>query len=134
MLCITSDGAVALLNRMLDGIPTLFHLYCNDVPRSTETILSDLVAADWPAYRPIFDRRWSPALWVDVAAFSWTDQKTWIRGSGGAPRLVYGYFVTIGRPHRLLWYEPREGGPIPMVLPTDCVTITPELSYSGPPT
>lgn len=131
MQWITESGAVALLNRLVDNLPTTFHLYINDVPGSYSAVLTDFVEASWPDYRRKFDKIWSPALWINNAAYSWTDQKVWTRGSGGLPVYVYGYYVTIGRPRRLLWFEPREAGPVPMIHSFDCVTILPQISYRG---
>jgi hypothetical protein len=126
-------SARVLLNELLVQPHASYGLFVNNIVPTSLTVLGDLVEADWPDYARIPVTVWSDAATSMGLAFSTADPVVWIRGAGGSPRTVYGYFVVFGSPGLLAWCENWQPGPIPMMAPTDQAPLTPRFTLRQDP-
>ncbi len=130
MIVVPDAAERTLLDDLLDGVTTYYHLFSNDLTPSATTILGDFVEPMWPAYAPRTVTSWTPALTIAGRAVATADQQLWTRGPIGPPGLVYGYFVTDGSLGPLLWCERRAAGPVSMQMPGNSVLILPRLTLA----
>lgn len=134
MAIIVPDVAATYdLDELLDQLDTWYHLYTVPAVLGPSTTLADLTEAAWPDYAPVRVNTWSPASIVEDRAVSLGDPVLWVRGSGGMPAQVYGYYVTDGRTGPLVWCEARAQGATPMIAAHDQVLVLPELSFRQDP-
>jgi len=121
------------LDAFLDNLTPYYHLFTTAMPEDPLIVLADFTEADWPAYAPQRASGWTPAVLVGERAASMADALLWTRGTGGAPRDVYGYYVTDTAGGPLIWWEAREEGPLPMQDPFHTVRVLPRLTLREDP-
>lgn len=129
MFVVTPDGFVLLLNSLLTQWYPWYHLYVNDYTPSSASTVGDFVEASWPDYESRLVRTFTPSMWGGASAVSFADPQRWVRGGGGSPAMVYGYYVTNGLAGPLVLAERRAFGPITMTSATDVALVLPSISF-----
>lgn len=132
-IVVPSAGARDALDAMLAELHPWTHLYVTDVTLGPDTTKDDLTEASWPDYVPMRATGWAPAVTVGGLAVADADPILWVRGDGGDPAQVYGYFVTDTKDGPLVWAERRPQGPVAMIEPTDQVLLLPRLTLREDP-
>lgn len=128
MIVLTSNGAVELCQQWTYEILLVCHLYVNLVDWSQSTTLTDIVEASFPGYSPLPVSGWSPAGWVAGQAVTRADQVVFTCSAAAAPQAVVGYYMTRGKPARLILGEPRAAGPITISAGEQVVVVLPQLT------
>jgi hypothetical protein len=128
MIVVPDGGARDALDDLLAELTGWAHLYVEDVVLGPDTTRDDLTEASWPDYQPLRVTGWAPSVALDGLAVSEADLLLWIRGPGGDPAQVYGYFVSDLKDGPLVWVERRPQGPIAMSADTDQVLLLPRLT------
>jgi hypothetical protein len=127
-LRLTPDSECYLLDALLEALETWCHLYQNDIAPKDVVDRTSFAELDVTGYAPQAVSSWVLAVFRDGRAVSDADPVQFSRGSGMEARDVYGYFITQGRDGPLLWWQRVPGDPQPMRLPTDKVTVYPQLA------
>jgi hypothetical protein len=118
----------ALLDALLDGLDTWYHLFMTALPSDTDLSLDDFTEIDWPDYTPQQVKYWAPALLDGEYAYSTADPVEWQATDDQENRKVWGYYVTNGRDGALLWWEMRCEAPIDMSVTGAVCVVWPRLT------
>jgi len=128
MIVLLSEGAEALLDVWTDTVGYTYHLYCNELSPSDVINRTSFVEATFPGYKPQPAKGWTNAATVEGCTSSSADPILWSCAADTDPQDVWGYFVTMGLTGPLLFWEPRDTGPVRIAAKGDPVELFPRLT------
>lgn len=129
-LVVSKGGSILDLNARRTSFlnTTVIHLFKNDYIPTLNTILADLVEADFSNYTSL-NLSWPNAVFLNGINQAQTnaDPVSWVQQDPlGIFNTVFGYYVT--RSGGLLWAE-RFAAPVPILIAGSGLTVTATLTY-----
>lgn len=129
MLVIPDVAKIESLTRLIDAFGAYVHLYRNDIPLDSDTVITDFAESNYPGYVAQATSNWTEPVIVARRAQTSADPLLFTRTGTSVPQDVFGYYVTAGLSGPLLWCERGSAPPYPMRVPTDQVLILPRYSF-----
>jgi hypothetical protein len=133
MIVVPYVSQITIIEILILNVEIHIHLYKNDVPLENDTVITDLVEANYPGYASQIASGWSSAETIARRAQTSAEPLTFSRTGTTAPQDIFGYYATTATPTILLWVERAERPPFPMRVATDNILVVPRFSLRGEP-
>jgi hypothetical protein len=130
-IIMTPDGCKVVLSEafITAGFTPSLRLFKNDYTPTLNTVLGDLVQADFDTYAPFNLAVWSVPIFVDPRAVTQALPATWTKGPAAPNNQIYGCYLTDFANTKLYGAERFAGAPIPMMVNGQTLLVVPQQTY-----